>query len=425
MRRGDPRFVRFACVGLVPLFGIAFACSHSDSPPPAGDPLATGSVDERRAAAEKEFRAELVAVDSTYSKCKDQLKTAPTCSGATQSLGLFDGLSLCPVLRPFKGLLTDATHPYFFYGLSGVGGTGGVKQIGVDFVWDFWNRQAAAFAYSGGGIASIVGVEGSAYAGYGFGNKSGVIDAWSGVFVTGSASVGLPFHLASAGGSIFTSPDRTVYGGAASVALGFDFKPTPFDGSISGANWVAWDQETEALTGFFHFVKYEEAHASDGTGTSRLYLQFGSSRDLALGLLWAAGPLNLLAPIPTAVGVGILRRTGLTADQLCPDDDAGTDAAVDAAADSKADGADASCPGVVCFRPDNSFYMCRRGEDCGLADGGDGCRPACCLSTDPQSCRRTLTISNAHLDPATMSCVCDPGFREERASCNGLVVACQ
>jgi hypothetical protein len=326
----------WSCLG----FGICVSvtgCPLSSSSETNLDPLATGSIEQRRIEADNEYGRELAEVELRYGSCIEQLKTQPTCTlpgtvdasaRLTTSVHLADESfrdHICNALQPFRGFITADSHPYFFYGAQKNAGAGIPGQGGVDYVWDLSHLQAAAFAYQGKSVAGLAGVDAGVYAGFGFGtNKSSVIDAWSGVFISGSASAGLPFHLAQAGGSMFVSEDRTIYGGAVagSIGLGLEVK-FPVTVGLSKANWAGWDEETEALAQgrLFQFldVGYTIETAVDGEGLPRKYIQFNSPRDMALGLMAKIGPGAILPAVPTLIGTQILKRGDLIIEYLCPD----------------------------------------------------------------------------------------------------------
>lgn len=223
---------------------------------------------------------------------------------------------MCETLAPFAGL----GHPYFYYGGSVQGGAGGVAQIGADVVYDIWNQQAAVFSYRGVGAESLAGAEAGAYMGYGFGNKSSVLDAWSGRFCTGSVSVGLkgvPLAGIGAFGSAFISPDATVVGGAVGVSGYLGWSP-PVGGSAVAADWGAWNSATSALNNVGWGYRSDVVQNADGQGHD--LIQYRSSFDMAMHVLWNLPPPQNVAVATQVLAVAALRRTGLTLDQACPNE---------------------------------------------------------------------------------------------------------
>ncbi len=268
--------------------------------------ISSESVDEIQAEFERELNTIYEQRESCVAdgQCGGDIGTA-----SLRPQGLFDRIDICDALRPLAGL----EHPYFFIGGSVSGGAVAGVQGGVDVVWDLWNRQAAMFYYGGGGIMSLVGGEAAVYEGYGFGDKSGVIDAWSGEFRTFSLSVGLPVLRLAAGGSGFSSPDRTVMGGAVSISAGLDWIPTPVDGSLVVGIWTAFDTGTQAIGSRLWFVDYTEE-----TVQNKKYIQFATHAGVAASILQTVPVSLAAAPTAQAVAVGVLRDRGLTIQALCP-----------------------------------------------------------------------------------------------------------
>lgn len=298
---------------------VAPGCASPQEEPSGSSSLALAQTD---------FTKELAAVSAKYDRCVQgkRCKRVPgvavgSANGsdvtpkslAPRGFSLFSSVDVCDVL----GALGGVEHAYFFVGGSVSGGAVVAGTAGVDVVWDLWNQQAATFGYLGGGVSSLVGAEASAYSGYGFGDKSSVIDAWSGTFITGSLSGGLPVLKLSVGASGFASPDGSLIGGAVSVTVGFDFIPTPVDGSLTAGKWTPFDGGTKALGNHFVFVSYTTGQADYG-GKSYDYLQLGGSSDLALSILETTGVVGV-TPAAQAVALGILRSRGLTISQLCGD----------------------------------------------------------------------------------------------------------
>ena len=161
----------------------------------------------------------------------------------------------CDLLRGSPGSVDRSAllMPYFFIGGSAGAGALVTANVGVDFVWDLFHQQFAAFAYGGPGFG--VGVSAGVYEGLGFGSKLNVVDAWSGPFL--NASIGVPVFppLVSAPVAVFASPDVTVAG--ASVGLSLGWSPIKvssntvqhaldFASSHSGnlATYTEWDDVT-------------------------------------------------------------------------------------------------------------------------------------------------------------------------------------
>jgi hypothetical protein len=323
--------MRWVAAVWVPVAALVLGCPSSPEEP--SDPLVTGSLDQRRAAADGEFRRSLAEFEVAYDSYAAQRQPARTSDPTNlrqptdfRPLGLFDGgsLGLCDTLRPYRGLIGAASHPYYFYGMSMTQGGLMVGQVGFDVVWDLWNQQAAVFGYGAAGIGSLVGAEGAAYVGFGFGSKTGVIDAWSGVFESGSLSHGIPVLRLAAGATGFRSSDRTVSGGAVSASMGTNVIPALTSGSVTSGYWIAWDAGTEALTAAFFRVAFAPKRVADLRGLERGYLQFASASDLALGLAETLVPTNIAIAIPATYAVALLKRSGLSIEELCPDEpDAG------------------------------------------------------------------------------------------------------
>ncbi|MCA9587399.1 MAG: hypothetical protein KC657_18860 [Myxococcales bacterium] len=222
---------------------------------------------------------------------------------------------MCEVLAPFAGM----QHPYFFYGGNVTGAAGGAAQAGFDVVFDIWNQQAAVFTYKGVGLASLAGGEASAYMGYGFGNKSSVLDAWTGRFCTAGASVGIGkgalFGIplgAGVGGSLFTTPDQSVAGGAVSVSGTAGYAP-PLEAAVFAGDWSAYDAGTTAL-GSAGFGYRDSIKQKNG----KKYVQYNSSVDMAVAMLWNVSFPTNVQVATQVLAVDALKKTGLTLEQACP-----------------------------------------------------------------------------------------------------------
>ncbi len=315
-------------------------CSSDGSQSSAEDP----AIVARRDTAGNQLQASLTDVEQQYETCVDQLASTGTCvlpGNAAQGIpdvvitdptiqGLGDairiarekvaqvkkifaqiGNNICDVIGPFSSL----NNPYFYYGGYVQAGAVGQVQGGVDMVWDMTNLQAATFGYKGYGVASLVGGEAGAYAGYGFGKKDGVIDAWSGRFCSASVSVGLPAKLLSAGATGFVSPDLSVYGGAVSISVGYDVIPTPVDASVFAADWTAWDTGTKALSQNGFFI---HQHLKKDPSTGKTFIQYDSPKDMALALLWNAPAPMGVAAAAQVIALDFQKKSGLSIEQMCP-----------------------------------------------------------------------------------------------------------
>ncbi len=328
----------FALSAVAGTAGVA-GCSSNGSQS-SEDPAVVAA----RNTAGNDLQASLSNVDQLYETCVDQLANTGTCvlpGNAAQGIpdlvivdpsiqGLGDaikiarekiaqvkkifaqiGNNICDVIGPFSSL----NNPYFYYGAYAQAGAVAQVQGGVDMVWDMTNLQAATFGYKGYGVASLVGGEAGAYAGYGFGKKNGVIDAWSGRFCSASVSVGLPAKLLSAGATGFVSPDLSVYGGAVSISVGYDVIPTPVDASVFAADWTAWDAGTKALSQNGFFI---HQHVKKDPTTGKTYIQYDSPKDMALALLWnAPAPMGITAAAQV-IALDLQKKSGLTIAQMCP-----------------------------------------------------------------------------------------------------------
>ncbi len=227
--------------------------------------------------------------------------------------------NICGVLGPLAGL----DHPYFYYGAYGQGAFGPGVQGGVDFVWDLNDLQMASFGYSGVGLA-LPTLEAGAYAGYGFGNKNNVVDAWSGRFCSASAGVTTPIKLVGAGGTVFASPDGTVYGGAATVSVGISIPKIPLSASVFASDWTEWDAMTEGVAQnkpWFigsHIVKTGNDPSLPPEQRNKEYVQYDSSKDMALAILWNMPNALGIQAATQVLALAAMKKTGLTIDQMCP-----------------------------------------------------------------------------------------------------------
>lgn len=300
---------------------LAAAGCASDAEPEAES--GTSSVS---ALASSKFDGELAQLEAEYDRCVQDGKCpavdgvgtsgqAKTKSGQVRLQGW--GLrreDLCGTLAPLRGL----EHSYFFVGGAVEGGAIVSGHLGADFVWDLWNRQAAAFWYTGVGFDTLVGVQASAYMGYGFGDKRDVLDAWSGTFQTAGLSVALPVLKLGVGAQGFRSPDNSVIGGAVVLSAGLDFLslPVDVDASVSTGEWVPWDGATRSVASSWWLVRQSSARRTVA-GKSRELIQFRGGRDVALSMLQTVGAGGVM-PAAHAVAIGVLKDNGWTLSQACP-----------------------------------------------------------------------------------------------------------
>jgi hypothetical protein len=221
----------------------------------------------------------------------------------------------CDALRPLAAL----ESPYFFAGIVGKAAT--VETIadgGVDLVFDLRNQQASLFHYHSHGYQNLVGVEASVYGGWAFGDKASVIDAWAGTFQTAEASLEVPFLKLSAGGTIFRSPDNSIWGAAAQVGIGLNaLGPlSTVTVAASEGEWTPWDAATKSYGDSLWWVEYATKSAKfHGKGYS--YLQFEGTKDLALALVETFGILGAV-PAAQAAALAVLRSKNLTFKRACP-----------------------------------------------------------------------------------------------------------
>ncbi len=221
--------------------------------------------------------------------------------------------SMCEALEPLRAL----GHPYFFAGVTAKAAyVVTLEDGGIDVVFDLKRQQAAFFHYHNHGVQNLVGVDASAYMGWAFGEKEGVIDAWSGEFQQAEASLEVPLINISAGGSIFRSPDDSLWGGTIAVTAGLNLIPTPVELAVSEGEWTAWDAATEAYGRGLWFVGYDERSASHH-GKTHTYLQFNGTVDLVFALLQTFGPFGGTAAAQAAA-LAALDSAGLTIDSACP-----------------------------------------------------------------------------------------------------------
>lgn len=287
-----------------------------------------GTQGDALSTANNEFSSILAEAEKLESRCQSENK----CSGYVDETGgsirpanvgplagrnkntrRATSFTMCEALSPFRGL----ENPYFFAGASYKAAyIATLTDGGADLVFDLKHRQAAFYHYHNEGFQNQIGGEVNVYAGWAFGRKQNVIDAWSGEFETAEATVELPILNLSAGGSIFRSPDNSLWGGALTVGLGFNLLATPVEVSVSEGHWTAWDNATKWYGNKLWFVRYDQGSAPHH-GKEHTYLQFRGTRDLVLALLQTFG----LAGVPAATyaaGLAALDKAGLTLDKACP-----------------------------------------------------------------------------------------------------------
>lgn len=248
---------------------------------------------------------------ATASLSELHVLTAPSLSSdKSRSITSFHA---CEVLRPLAGV----QHPYFFAGTEAHAGDVGVTAAGVDLVFDLSNRQAAYFTYQHVGIQNLVGVGASVYTGLAFGKHDNVLEAWSGTFQTAQATVATPFLNIAVGGTIFRSPDNTLWGGAVQASLGFNLIPTAVEAGVSEGEWTAWDGATKSLADSYWFVVSREVASAKVGSHTHEYVQFSGSFDISVALLETFGVAGSL-PAAIAVGLDVLKKRNLTIEAACP-----------------------------------------------------------------------------------------------------------
>lgn len=269
-----------------------------------------------------EFTKQLHEIDRLNKDCSSQRQ----CSGdvGTASLRPLDATlprgepllnyRFCDALRPLAAL----ESPIFFVGANAGASGIDIEELdggGVDLAFDLKNQQAALFHYHTDGVQNLIGLGASVYAGWAFGDKPNIIDAWSGEFQAGSASIDVPLLKLSAGGSIFRSPDNSLWGAAASLGIGFNLLPATLEVGVSEGDWTAWDAATNAYAKTLFRVGYDIRSASF-KGHDHDLIQFRSSKDIALALVETTGSIGV-APAAQAVALSILRARGLTIKDAC------------------------------------------------------------------------------------------------------------
>jgi hypothetical protein len=142
---------------------------------------------------------------------------------------------------------------YYAQGISVAQSFGLAAATGsYDIVYDLTRKETASFltAQSVLGITSPGAAVGS-YLAYAFGDKNGVIDAWSGPFLGGTVALGFG-KLLNGSVNAFASPDGSITGGGVGAAVGFG-APLPLEGggtiALAGAADAATQLRSHALRG--------------------------------------------------------------------------------------------------------------------------------------------------------------------------------
>ncbi|PRQ02460.1 hypothetical protein ENSA5_22780 [Enhygromyxa salina] len=259
-----------------------------------------------------------------------------------------------------------AEHLYFYEGMSASGTVFGVQALGgVDAVYDLFHSQIGAYWYVGLGLyTTVLGGAGTYYAGWGYGERDSIQDAWTGNVVGASGDIDIlsafsGFLGLSVGAAAFTSCadlshlphipnnrfcyleeiqtpwDDAVFGAGGTVGLGINFVPE-FGAGISNIGvsdgwWTSWQLYNSLLSGVLSFggVPHDlvevsvEAPALSDTAT---YLQINSPDESELGrgremaraiLLTAATPDMRRPAAELAILRGLARDEGQTVGQYC------------------------------------------------------------------------------------------------------------
>ncbi len=277
-----------------------------------------------RATSESSFEAELAALEAEYGRATNGGGTTTTQTIRPQgALSWVRPGSLCSVLRPLRGF----ERAYFYYGAYIEGDAlGAGPHVGMDFVYDLWNRQAAVFTWSANGvnIGTAASVGGGAYVGYGFGKKANVVDAWSGTFETTSASLSVPETKLGIDSVSFRSPDGSVSGVSIGASAGLSLSwPLPVTGQVEAGYWTPFDSGTRALATFSRGTRNSLETATAAPRPNRparpyQYVQYERSRDLAIALLVSVPAMGGSIPASEVLAIDVLRRSGYTSAQLCP-----------------------------------------------------------------------------------------------------------
>lgn len=279
--------------------------------------------DEALSVATTSFDADMATLERLRHQCESEGRCEHAGGSTTDSGGVHleteaprvRDSRLCNALTPFQGL----GHPYFFVGTSAkAAAIDVIDNPGFDAVWDLRNQQFAVFAFHGDGLENLVGVEANAYMGYAFGNKRDVLDAWSGAFESGEATVQVPVLQIGVGGAIFQSPDGSIFGGLVEASVGVNaLGPlAPISASVSKGLWVPVDEGTRALGETFVFTSFHEQRAAAADGKDYAYVQFDNTRSLALSILERLGPFGT-APAAYAVALDALEKAGISYENAC------------------------------------------------------------------------------------------------------------
>lgn len=289
---------------------------------PVDDDAASAS-DEALTVATTSFDADMAAIERLRHQCESDGRCERSADETTESVDVHveteaprvRDSKLCNALAPFQGL----GHPYFFVGTSAkAAAIDAVDNPGFDAVWDLRNQQFAVFGFHGSGLENLVGIEANAYMGYAFGNKKDVLDAWSGTFQSGEATVQVPVLQIGVGGAIFESPDGSIFGGLVEGTVGVNaLGPlAPISASISKGLWVPTDEGTRVMGETFAFASFHEQRGTAADGNDYAYVQFDNTRSLALSILERLGAFGA-APAAYAVAVDALQKAGISYEKAC------------------------------------------------------------------------------------------------------------
>jgi hypothetical protein len=324
-------------LAVVALTALVPGCGSSSE-----EPSDTTASEDDLTAAGNDYAAELRELDKLFSNCQADGSCDPADGAETPTQNLaplgglpnlaapnlsplgttfgnrFSGLSaisICNALKPLAAL----ENPYFFVGASAKAAV--VKSVadgGADLVFDLNKQQAAIFHYHSHGFQNLIGVEASVYLGYGFGKKANVLDAWAGDFQTAEASVETPFLKLSVGGSIFRSPDNSIWGAAAQASFGLNaLGPlSTVEVGVSEGFWTPWDNATRAFGNSVYLADNSVRSYTLSNRKTHVYLQFSGTRAFSFALIQKLGGLGFL-PAAQAVGLAALKKKNLTITRMC------------------------------------------------------------------------------------------------------------
>ncbi len=185
--------------------------------------------------------------------------------------------------------------------------------------------QGAAFSYYGVSYLRNAEAGVTGYAGFGFGAKKNVLEAWSGEFRAASFDVSLPWLKLSAGATGFASPDRSLVGFDVHVGVALSATPTLGTVGVSDSVWKAWDEGTASIAwSTFGRPEYKTLRANVG-GKSHAYIQhggdgpIGQAQNMSFAMLHHAGWTNPLAwdAAAIAIAVGVAREHHWDRDVVC------------------------------------------------------------------------------------------------------------